>query len=77
MASDCEVQIKDKIYVFASSAMAGAFNACTLKKMFDQCLLDYPPVEICNVSAKQIDNELDPDEDGDLAGVPIKRQRPQ
>jgi len=76
MASECEVKLGNKIYVFKTPGIAAVFSGCISISAFDRCLANYPPVAIRDVSDEKFDDDLPPRTD-DTAVVPIKKLRPK
>lgn len=46
MSTANEYQLGNDIYVFATSAVAGAFGACLMNNSLDKCKADFPPVSV-------------------------------
>jgi hypothetical protein len=63
-----EYQLGTDVYVFSSPGMASAFGACLMKNTLDNCKANFPPVAIRNVSAEQIPDAQDEEDQGDKPG---------
>lgn len=76
MSSDCEVQVGNDIFVFATPGMAGLFSAClSTNGTIAKCKLKFPPIgERKVLVASSVEDENDDDQDPDEEMIERRRR---